>query len=275
MDAGQNVRESIPKGIRFDVFKRDSFKCQYCGSVAPDVLLVIDHIHPVSKGGKNDITNLITACHSCNSGKSDKTLDENTAVAKSRGQLEQLQERREQLEMMMAWMEGLRDLKDGVVDRVSEYWHQLAPGFTVNENGRNCLHKWLRTFTVEALCHAMNVASEQYLKFTDDGTVTSDSWAEAFDKIPGICRVEHASNDDPDLKDVYYIRGIIRNRLVGRHFNSVQALEWLQAARSWGVPLDELRAIAKRASSWTQFRDGVSTAIEEQKKLRGEEESDD
>lgn len=54
-------REALSKSIRFEVFKRDSFKCQYCGGEAPNVLLHVDHIEPVSKGGTNDITNLITS----------------------------------------------------------------------------------------------------------------------------------------------------------------------------------------------------------------------
>lgn len=271
MDTDGNARRSIPKGVRFDVFKRDSFKCQYCGSAAPDVLLEIDHIRPVSKGGTNDTTNLITACPACNSGKSDKTLDENTTVAKTRTQLEQLQERRDQLEMMMAWMEGLRDLKQTALDRVTGYWHELAPGFTVNQNGRNNLRKWIRKFSLEEICHAMDVAAEQYLTFQDDGAVTSDSWETAFAKIPGICRVERASEEDPDIKDLYYIRGIIRNRLEGRYFKDAEALELLQAARSWDVSTSDLRSIAKRASSWTLFRDAVSMAIDEQKQLQGAE----
>ena len=266
------MRKSIPKSIRFEVFKRDSFKCQYCGATAPDILLEIDHIRPVSKGGTNDITNLIIACQPCNLGKSNKTLDENTAVAKSRTQLEQLQERREQLEMMMAWMEGLRDLKDAVAERVSSYWHDLAPGYTINEDGRAGLQKWIRQFSVEEVCHAMDVAAEQYLKYQKDGTVTSKSWEHAFAKVPGICRVERASEDDPDLKDLYYIRGIIRKRLDGGYFDNSQALELLQAARSWDVPIDKLRAIALRASYWTHFRDGVSKAIDQQKELEGSED---
>jgi 5-methylcytosine-specific restriction endonuclease McrA len=56
---------------------------------------------PISKGGSNDITNLITSCEFCNSGKGDKTLDDRSTVAKSRQQMEKLQERREQLEIMM------------------------------------------------------------------------------------------------------------------------------------------------------------------------------
>ena len=55
-------RKNLSKSVRFEVFKRDSFKCQYCGKSAPDVVLEVDHIIPVSKGGDNDISNLITAC---------------------------------------------------------------------------------------------------------------------------------------------------------------------------------------------------------------------
>ena len=96
-------RKGISKKVRFEVFKRDSFKCQYCGAEAPDTVLQVDHINPVSKGGTNGLTNLVTSCQPCNAGKSDRTLDDSTAVEKSKRQLDALQERREQLEMMMKW----------------------------------------------------------------------------------------------------------------------------------------------------------------------------
>lgn len=65
----ENKRQSISKKLRFEVFKRDIFKCQYCGSVPPNVVLEIDHLTPVIEGGKNNIDNLITACFDCNRGK--------------------------------------------------------------------------------------------------------------------------------------------------------------------------------------------------------------
>jgi hypothetical protein len=60
--------------LRFDVFKRDNFKCCICGaSPAKDVNveLHIDHIIPWSKGGETEIDNLQTLCSRCNLGKSD------------------------------------------------------------------------------------------------------------------------------------------------------------------------------------------------------------
>ena len=57
----ETKRRKLSKKIRFEVFKRDNFTCQYCGRKAPDVVLEVDHIIPVAKGGKNNIMNLITS----------------------------------------------------------------------------------------------------------------------------------------------------------------------------------------------------------------------
>lgn len=65
---------SLTKKIRFEVFKRDGFKCQYCGQTPPAATLEVDHINPVSKGGDDDINNLITSCFDCNRGKSNIEL---------------------------------------------------------------------------------------------------------------------------------------------------------------------------------------------------------
>lgn len=67
-------RQAISKKTRFEIFKRDNFTCQYCGRTSEDVILEIDHVVPVSKGGTNDEMNLVTACFDCNRGKSDRTL---------------------------------------------------------------------------------------------------------------------------------------------------------------------------------------------------------
>lgn len=78
-DTGNNVikhktkRDASVK-LRFDVFKRDNFKCCACGaSPAKDVNveLHIDHIFPWSKGGETKMDNLQTLCSRCNIGKSD------------------------------------------------------------------------------------------------------------------------------------------------------------------------------------------------------------
>ncbi len=78
------ARKAISKKLRFDVFKRDSFCCQYCGATPPSVILHIDHINPVACGGGNDIDNLITACEPCNLGKSATPLTDIPKTLKDR-----------------------------------------------------------------------------------------------------------------------------------------------------------------------------------------------
>lgn len=269
MSKDQNKRKPISKRIRFEVFKRDLFKCQYCGAAAPNVLLHIDHIQPIAQSGDNDITNLITACATCNAGKGAVPLSDSSALAKQRSQIEELQERREQLEMMMKWKRGLRDIKKDTVEEIATYWQEIAPGWNVNQSGQNHIKKWLRQFAIDEITHAMDVAAEAYLEFVSDGNATQESWETAFFKVPSICRVEQASKNDPDLKDLYYIRGIARKNCAN-YFDNAGALEWLKAARSWDVPLEELRGIACNVNSWTKFRNRLSSAIQRQKDLQDE-----
>lgn len=71
----KNNRETIPLNIRWKVLKRDNYTCKKCGKSPAknnNVELEIDHIHPVAKGGDNNIENLQTLCHKCNQGKKDK-----------------------------------------------------------------------------------------------------------------------------------------------------------------------------------------------------------
>ena len=92
-------RKPLSKKIRFEVLKRDSFTCQYCGSKAPDVLLEVDHINPVKHGGNNSIMNLITACKGCNIGKSARKLSDDGVLKKQRKQIDDIAERRQQIEI--------------------------------------------------------------------------------------------------------------------------------------------------------------------------------
>ena len=64
--------KSNPNFTRFNVFLRDKFMCQYCGS---NSALTFDHLLPRSKGGKTDWNNVVTACSSCNVQKGGRLYD--------------------------------------------------------------------------------------------------------------------------------------------------------------------------------------------------------
>ena len=66
-------RRLMTDSLRYDILVRDGFRCKICGASAADgVKLHVDHILPVSKGGKTVESNLRTLCERCNLGKSNK-----------------------------------------------------------------------------------------------------------------------------------------------------------------------------------------------------------
>ncbi len=62
------------KLTRKEVFRRDSFTCQYCGKHTND--LTIDHVIPRHLGGQQIWTNVVAACSTCNHKKGGRTLAE-------------------------------------------------------------------------------------------------------------------------------------------------------------------------------------------------------
>ncbi len=66
-------RKKIPLTKR-NIFRRDGFECSYCGR--PGGELTVDHIQPKSRGGRDDWSNLTSACKTCNNVKNDRTPEE-------------------------------------------------------------------------------------------------------------------------------------------------------------------------------------------------------
>lgn len=71
MKSGKRKRCGISSKTRWEIFRRDGFKCIYCGSVDE---LVIDHVDPFAHGGSDSKDNFATACRKCNAGKRDQRL---------------------------------------------------------------------------------------------------------------------------------------------------------------------------------------------------------
>jgi len=107
-------RKPIGKRLRFSVFHRDGFTCQYCGRTPEqdDVVLHVDHIISVKDGGTNDKENLITSCRDCNLGKSAKSvLKKNKDTRDIQEELEQTKERLEQLKELTKSRKKIQEVK--------------------------------------------------------------------------------------------------------------------------------------------------------------------
>ncbi len=70
----KNQRKLMTKTLRNKIMKTDNYTCQKCGKYMPDEIgLHIDHIIPISKGGKTVESNLQVLCSKCNGHKSNRT----------------------------------------------------------------------------------------------------------------------------------------------------------------------------------------------------------
>lgn len=193
-------RKSIPNKLRFEVFKRDSFKCQYCGKSAPDVVLNVDHLDPVRNGGKNDILNLITSCFECNNGKSGNLLSDNSLLSKQKQQLDELNERREQLQMLIEWKTILSD-KSFEIDSIVQFFNKSCnSNISLTDTGLKYFKNLLSKYSFEKILDAITTASNRYSNLTPP---------EIIDKISSVLDFTNASENDKCKMRVY---GAIKNK---------------------------------------------------------------
>ncbi len=72
-ESKQYQRSIMTPSLRYRVLQRDMFRCVLCGASSADgAKLEVDHIIPISKGGKTEFSNLRTLCQDCNRGKRDR-----------------------------------------------------------------------------------------------------------------------------------------------------------------------------------------------------------
>lgn len=249
-------RKSLSKKLRFEVFKRDSFTCQYCGSKAPDSVLEIDHINPVAKGGKNELLNLVTSCFNCNRGKSDRKLSDKSVVEKQRIQIEELNLRRQQLEMILEWKTGLNDIKSEEVEKVMDYMKNLCDHkFTLSDFGMKKMKTHLKKFGLQSILEAIDIAFDKYY---DD---TMEGHAKVINKVPAIA---YMNTQPQHLKDIAYIKGVLRNRI---YCNDKVATKSLLRFHELGGNLKSALELSKVVKHWTAFIEEIDNSIEEMEYL--------
>lgn len=251
------ARKAISKKIRFEIFKRDKFTCQYCGKSAPDVILEIDHIQPISKNGDDDILNYVTACKDCNAGKSNRELSDDSVIQKRKAQLDELQARREQLKLMLEWQHSLETLEEEKVEELAKYWNEFITPFTLNDKGKEYIRKALKKYEVAEVLEAMRSSAKQYLKRDPDGDLVTETNSKALDYIARICACQRRQAGKPYLKDLYYIRGILRNRM--SYCNDWMSISLLEKAYKNGYDLDDLKQLAIEARNWTEWRTTIES----------------
>jgi hypothetical protein len=156
----------VPKRLRFEVFKRDRFRCVYCGANPVDdssVLLQVDHIVPASKGGVTDEMNLLTSCRACNAGKGAVPLEVKLVPLLSREEMgskaEQVAEHAEQVAGYIEALKALSAARRKTARSLADYWEETVGPMSEEMFGHLC--KLAGEWPVSQLMEAMDITGRK------------------------------------------------------------------------------------------------------------------
>jgi len=152
----EKKRKPLSKKTRFEVFKRDSFTCQYCSAKPPKVPLEVDHIIPVKSGGTNDAENLITACFDCNRGKGARelTLIPISTVEK----MERLKIAQEQYKEFKKVLLAEKKIIESQVATIDEIFSSCFEGWCLTERFKLQVKQFISRIGFEEVESAMEIA---------------------------------------------------------------------------------------------------------------------
>ena len=154
---------TISKKNRFEVFKRDGFKCGYCGKAPPEIILEIDHIDPKYIGGSDDLNNLITACFDCNRGKKHIPLDK--IPLKLQDNLDILKEQEEQIKKYRKFIKKIENRLQKDYEDIDVIYKAQYEGWRLSDNFKNIsLKKFFSLIPKHEIKEAMYLAIRKYPK---------------------------------------------------------------------------------------------------------------
>jgi hypothetical protein len=150
-------RKSISKKLRFTIFKRDLFVCQYCGRKPPAVVLQVDHVVAVAEGGSNEEHNLITSCFDCNNGKGAGSLAASPLDVANRSAL--LAERIEQTKQYEALLSKHREVEEESINQVVRAFEiAFDEQWTLPNHKRPSIRNFLKLLPPLVVVEAMELA---------------------------------------------------------------------------------------------------------------------
>ena len=146
---------------RFEIFKRDGFRCKYCGANAAQTLLHVDHVVAIANGGTDDAENLVTACADCNLGKSDVPLEK--VASGGEEQREAIAEHAEQIKAYLRAVREREEAKDSLDDAAIGLWQDLIDERGMPKNIANSLRYWIQSVGLEGVFEAIRATSAKGL----------------------------------------------------------------------------------------------------------------
>jgi hypothetical protein len=150
------VLRNVPQKVRFEIFKRDGFRCIYCGATPVSTPLHCDHVVAIADGGSNDPSNLVTACSDCNLGKGVVRIEKKTlqpiATEADRDHADQIRE-------YLAVQRTIEEAKTLAHEAIADRWQELIG--PLSEEMFRRLRVVMKEWPIEKLEEAMQITGRK------------------------------------------------------------------------------------------------------------------
>jgi hypothetical protein len=154
------LSRSLSKRVRFEVFKRDGFRCAYCGATPNSAMLRVDHVIAVSQGGSDDPGNLVTSCDDCNAGKSNVRL-EDRKLTRGVSTFDAV-EHTEQIRAYLAAQREVQRARRDVIDAAMLLWEEHFPHDPIPDGIERGLPRALESFALADIGEAFAIVANHY-----------------------------------------------------------------------------------------------------------------
>ena len=159
-------REQIKPKLRFQVFERDGFTCQYCGRTPEqdEVVLNVDHTISVKNGGTNDIENLVTSCWDCNIGKGARSILKRTKTESDlQEELDLTHERLKQIKALNKKRQSIKKVKHAISVTETQ-WARDITDESFDERCYSEIQKLSSKYTKEVLTESLEIAYNKHIR---------------------------------------------------------------------------------------------------------------
>lgn len=153
---------AVTKRTRYEVLRRDNHACRYCGGVAPDVKLTVDHVVPTALGGSDDPGNLVAACWDCNIGKAAGHPDDDTVAQVSHDAVRWATALRTALAAEVQDIRVVEEYRAAFVDAWENWRFNDGEAVVLPSGWRSTVDTWLKLgVPVAVLQHAVTIAMDR------------------------------------------------------------------------------------------------------------------
>lgn len=238
------------KKLRFSIFKRDNFTCQYCGKAPPNAILEVDHVVSRKDGGGDEEINLITACFTCNRGKGKRSVGvDKLRKGGLKKEIEILKEEKDQLVAYYDFLKQRNKYEKQKLNVFQAAWKEASgDSNSLTESGLKSIIRLTENYRAEDIFRAIKITWDKKW---------GDNHNDQFKYMCGVLKNLKLERDSPEeadrLKKAHSVKYKISHAC--GYFNEKIYWKWVND----GIDIDEILELSTNNCNWTSVVNTINS----------------